>query len=51
MVANVTRLHTFPIQTAQYIFDSLKGRDPSYPALKFGDSLSSKKQDMAQTVI
>ena len=32
-------------------FDLLKGSDPSYPVLKFGDNLSSRNQDMAQSVI
>ena len=36
MVANVTRSH---IQTAQDIFILLKGPDPSYLVLKFGNIL------------
>ena len=31
-------------------FDLLKGPNPSYPVLKFGDDLSSRNQDMAQNV-
>ena len=30
------------IQIAQDVFDLLKGPDPSYPVLKFGDDLSSR---------
>ena len=32
-------------------FDLLKGPDPSYSVLKFGDNLSSRNRDMAQSVI
>ena len=32
-------------------FDLLKGPDPSYPVLKFGNNLSSRNRDMAQSVI
>ena len=51
MVANVTRLRTSHIQTTQDIFDLLKGPDPSYLVLIVGDNLSSRNQDMAQSVI
>ena len=32
-------------------FNLLKGPDPSYSVLKFGDNLSSRNRDMAQSVI
>ena len=32
-------------------FDLLKGPDPSYPVLTFGNNLSSRNRDMAQSVI
>ena len=32
-------------------FDLLKGPDPSYTVLQFGNNLSSRNRDMAQTVI
>ena len=51
MVANVTRLRTSHIQTAQDVFNLLKGPDPNYSVLKFGDNLSSRNRDMAQSVI
>ena len=51
MVANVTRLRTSHVQTAQDIFDLLKGPDPSYLVLKFGDTLSSRNRDMGQNEI
>ena len=51
MVANVTRSRTFHVQTAQDVFDLLQGPDPSYSVLTFGDNLSSRNRDMAQSVI
>ena len=52
MVANVTRIHAFHVQTAQDDVNSLKGPDPHYTVLKFGNNLSSKNyRDMAQNVI
>ena len=39
IVANVTRLCMSHIQTAQDIFNLLKGPDPSYLVLKFGNIL------------
>ena len=37
MVANITRLCTSHVQTAQYVFDLLKSPDQSYLLLKFGN--------------
>ena len=51
MVANVTRSRAFHVQTAQDVFDLLKGPNPSYPVLKFGENLSSRNRNMAQSVI
>ena len=33
------------------LFNLLKGPNPSYPVLKFGDNLSSRNRDMDQNVI
>ena len=41
MVANIMNLLTSHIQIAQDNFYLLKGPDPSYPLLKFGDYLSN----------
>ena len=51
MAAMVTRSRTSHVQTAPDVFDLLKGPDPSYPVLKFGNNLSSRNRDMAQSVI
>ena len=51
MAANVTRSRTSHVQTAQDVFYLLKGPDPNYPVLKFGNNLSSRNRDMAQSVI
>ena len=51
MVANITHSRMSQFQTNQDGFDLLKGPDPSYPMLKFGDNLSSSNWDMAQNVI
>ena len=51
MVANVMRSRMSHIQIAQDVSDLLKGPNPSYPMLTFGDILSSRNQDMAQNVI
>ena len=52
MVANVKRVrvrHTF--KPLKIFFDLLKGPDPSYLVLKFGNTLSTRNRDMAQNVI
>ena len=51
MAANVTRLRTSHIQTAQDVFSFIEGPDPSYPVLKSGNNLFSRNRDMAQSVI
>ena len=51
MVANVTRSRTSHVQITQDIFYLLKGPNPSYPVLKFGNNLSRRNRDIAQTVI
>ena len=51
MVANVTRLRTSHVQTAQDVFLFVEGPDPSYSVLKFGNNLSSRNRDIAQSVI
>ena len=51
MVSNVTRSRTSDVQTLKIFFDLLKGPDPSYPVLKFGDNLWSRNRDIAQSVI
>ena len=51
MVDNVTCLRTSLVQTAQKIFDLLKGSDPSYLVLKCGNIFPIINWDMAQNVI
>ena len=36
---------------SRYFYDLLKGPDRSYPVIKFGDNLSRRNRDMAQSVI
>ena len=51
MAANVMHSRMSHVQTAQDFFYLLKGPDPSYPVLKFGNNLSSRNRDMAQSAI
>ena len=50
MVANVTHSHMSHIQTAQDIFNLLKGPNPSNLVLN-GNTLPINKWDVAQNVI
>ena len=54
-MANVTRSRKSLVQTAQNVFNLLKGHPhPSYRfkfhVLKFGDNLSGRNRDMAQNM-
>ena len=44
-------LRTSHLKPLQICFYLLKGPEPSYSVLKFGDNLSTRNRDMAQNVI